>query len=152
MVHLLSFSLSGPHDLGPGILWVKCDMFITLSTSPTALEINGWHQPAQTWIGESTETINKAGNGQMSEIGRDGKSGGGRTDKCMDKQANEEDSRETRDGVEISGCNSNLTANLALKFLHTKKSSKASLHHVTSTESDGNYSSTHLPRGKNHKL
>lgn len=91
MVHLLSFSLSGPHDLGPGILWVKCDMFITLSTSPTAPEINGWHQPAQTWIGESTETINKAGNGQMSEIGRDGKSGGGRTDKCMDKQANEKD-------------------------------------------------------------
>lgn len=91
MVHLLSFSLSGPHDLGPGILWVKCNMFITLSTSPTAPEINGWHQPAQTWIGESTETINKAGNGQMSEIGRDSKSGGGRTDKCMDKQANEKD-------------------------------------------------------------
>lgn len=27
----------------------------------------------------------------MSEIGKDGKSGGGRTDKCMDKQANEKD-------------------------------------------------------------
>lgn len=109
MVHLLSFSLSGSHDLGPGILWVKCNMFITLSRSPTALEINGWHQPAQTWIGEST---NKAGNGQTSGVGRDSKiirwwknrQVYGQAGKRK-RQAATQTHRETRDRVTISGCN-----------------------------------------------
>lgn len=162
MVHLLSFSLSGSHDLGPGILWVKCNMFITLSTSPTALEINGWHQPAQTWIGESTETTNKAGNGQMSEVGRDSKiirwwknrQVYGQADKRK-RQAATQTHRETRDRVTISGCNSrcsHLQLTSPLSSYKQKKSSKASLPHVPSTESDGNCNSIHLPSGKSHKL
>lgn len=77
----------------------------------------------------------------------------------MDKQANEKDKllhrhtgRQETESRSQDAITDALTANLALKFLQTKKSSKASLHHVPSTESDGNYNSIHLPSGKSHKL